>query len=144
MNSHSDDRPLLRRYLEVVTGSWDEKRLYRQYKARTRRLPENYRLAVEAIERYLTYFGGITDGAILVRMLDDLADLFEQSAADGTPIRSVVGDDPVEFAETFLENYAGGRWINKERHRLLSAIARAAGEDTEHDDAHCPRSGSRP
>ena len=134
MNSPSHDRSLLRRSLEVVTGSWDEKRRYRQYKDRTRRLPGNYRLAVEAIERYLTYFGGISDGATLVRMLDDLADLFELSAADGTPIRSVVGDDPVEFTETFLENYAEGRWINKERQRLLTAIARAAGEDTPGDE----------
>lgn len=137
MNPQSDDRPLLRRYLETVTGSWDEKRRYREYRARTRRLPDNYRAAVEAIERYLTYFGGISDGTILVQMLDDLADLFEQSAADGTPIRGVVGDDPVEFVETFLENYAEGRWINKERQRLLTAIARAAGEHTTgRDDEH--------
>ena len=32
----------------------------------------------------------------MMSMLDDLADLFEQSAANGTPIRAVVGDDPVE------------------------------------------------
>ena len=33
------------------------------------------------------YFGGITKGDILMSMLEDLVDLFEQSAADGTPIR---------------------------------------------------------
>jgi DNA-binding ferritin-like protein (Dps family) len=38
-------------------------------------------------------------------MLEDLADLFEQGAADGTPLRDVVGEDPVEFAEAFLANY---------------------------------------
>ena len=41
-------------------------------------------------------------------MLEDLADLFEQAAADGTPIREIVGEDPVEFAETFLQNYSKG------------------------------------
>jgi DNA-binding ferritin-like protein (Dps family) len=46
---------------------------------------------------------------VLLLMLGDLADLFEQSAADGTPIRAIVGDDPVEFAETFMRNYAGGQ-----------------------------------
>ena len=41
-------------------------------------------------------------------MFEDLADLFEQGAADGTPIREIVGEDPVEFAETFSQNYADG------------------------------------
>ena len=76
------------------------------------------------------YFGSITRGDTLVSMLEDLADLFEQSAADGTPIREIVGEDPVEFAETFLQNYSEGQWINKERERLTKAIDRAAEEDT--------------
>jgi DNA-binding ferritin-like protein (Dps family) len=64
-------------------------------------------------------------------MLDDLADLFEQSAADGTPIREIVGENPVEFAETFLRNYSEGQWINKERERLINAIETVErGEET--------------
>jgi DNA-binding ferritin-like protein (Dps family) len=106
----------------------EQKRRYRQYKARAARLPRNYRAAIEALDRYLTYFGSITKGDILVSMVEDLADLFEQSAANGTPIRAIVGDDPVEFAETFLQNYSEGQWINKERERLVSAIDRAASE----------------
>lgn len=104
-----------------------EKKRYRQYKARVQQLPANYRAAIEAVERYLTYFGAIVRGDVLVSMLDDLADLFEASAASNTPIREVVGDDPVEFAEAFLENYSEGQWINKERERLREAIDRAAG-----------------
>jgi DNA-binding ferritin-like protein (Dps family) len=119
------------RYVEMVTGSLDQKRSYRQYKARVARLPANYRTAVEALNRYLTYFGGISKGDVLVSMLNDLADLFEQSAADATPIRAIVGENPVEFVETFLQNYAEGQWINKERRRLIDAIDRASGEDTE-------------
>ena len=107
----------------------DEKRRYRQYKARARQLPANYHTAIDALERYLMYFGAITKGDTLLSMLEDLADLFEQSAASGTPIRAVVGDDPVEFAEAFLQNYSEGRWINKERERLTSAIDRVAGSD---------------
>ena len=117
-------------WIEQVTGSLEQKKRYRQYKARTKQLPANYRSAVEALERYLMYFGSITRGETLVSMLEDLADLFEQSAANGTPIREIVGQDPVEFAETFLQNYWEGQWINKERERLTSAIDRAAGQDT--------------
>ena len=117
-------------WIEQVTGSLEQKKRYRQYKARTKQLPANYRTAIEALDRYLMYFGSITRGDTLVSMLEDLADLFEQSAADGTPIREIVGEDPVEFAETFLQNYSEGQWINKERERLTKAIDRAAGEDS--------------
>jgi DNA-binding ferritin-like protein (Dps family) len=117
-------------WIEQVTGSLEQKKRYRQYKARTKQLPANYRTAIDALDRYLMYFGSITRGDTLVSMLEDLADLFEQSAADGTPIREIVGENPVEFAETFLQNYSEGQWINKERERLTKAIDRAAGEDS--------------
>jgi len=116
-------------WIEQVTGSLEQKKRYRQYKARTKQLPASYRTAIDALDRYLMYFGAITRGDTLVSMLEDLADLFEQSAANGTPIREIVGEDPVEFAETFLQNYSEGQWINKERERLINAIDRAAGED---------------
>lgn len=106
-----------------------EKRRYRQYKARTKQLPANYHTAIEALERYLMHFGAIAKGDTLVAMLEDLADLFEQSAASASPIEQIVGEDPVEFAETFLQNYSEGQWINKERERLINAIHRAEGSD---------------
>ena len=48
----------------------------------------------------------------MLSMLEDLVDLFEQSAASGTPVREIVGDDPVEFADAFLRNYPQGQWID--------------------------------
>ncbi|UKA58341.1 DUF1048 domain-containing protein [Arthrobacter sp. FW306-2-2C-D06B] len=116
-------------WIEQLTGSLEQKKQYRQNKARVEQLPADYRTAATALERYLMYFGAITKGEILLRMLGDLTELFEQSAADGTPIRSIVGDDPVEFAETFMRNYTVGQWINKERERLVRAIDAAAGDD---------------
>jgi len=112
-------------WVEKVTGSLEDKRRYRQYQARAAALPQSYRVAIEAVERYLTYYGGIASGAEIVRMFDDLIVLFEQAAADGTPIRSVVGEDPVEFVEVFVANYSAGRWINKERQLLIEAMRRA-------------------
>ncbi|MFB9247047.1 DUF1048 domain-containing protein [Sphaerisporangium melleum] len=122
-------------YLEVVTGSLEEKKRYRQYKARIKRLPENYRTAVEALERYLMHFGP-GDGAGAMTMYEDLAELFEQSAADGTPIRDVFGEDPIEFVEAFMANYPLGQYRTRERDRFTGAIARAAGEDTATSTRH--------
>jgi len=49
---------------------------------------------VEALERYLMYAGPGGDGARAASMFEDLLDLFEQSAANGTPIREIVGRTP--------------------------------------------------
>ncbi len=104
------------------------KRQWRQHRARTRQLPASYRTAVEALERYMMYCGPGGDGAEAASMFDDLIDLFEQSAANRTPIREIVGEDPVEFLEAFVRNYPDGQWRVRERKRLISAIERAEGE----------------
>ncbi len=112
------------KFISKVIG---EKGQWREYKARARRLPASYRTAVDALERYLNYCGTGGDGTALY---GDLIDLFEQGAANGTPVREIVGEDPVEFVEEFVRNYPKGQWIIRERERLISAIDRAAGEDT--------------
>ena len=104
------------------------KRRWRAYKARVRQLPENYRTTVEAIERYLMHFGAM-DGDNAASLLEDVADLFERAAADGTPIREIVGEDPVEFVEALVGNYEKGGYVTRERERLTNAIKRAEGEE---------------
>ena len=48
-------------------------------------------------------------------VLEDVADLFEQAAADGTPIREIVEEDPVEFVEALVGNYEKGGYVTRER-----------------------------
>jgi DNA-binding ferritin-like protein (Dps family) len=116
-------------WIEKVTGTLEEKKQYRQYKARIDALPEPYGTAAKAFQRYFMYYGGITAGDVILQMTGDFADLWERAAADGTPVRAIVGDDPVEFAETFAEAYSGRKWIDKERERLTKAIDAVAGDD---------------
>ncbi|MBE1562035.1 DUF1048 domain-containing protein [Nonomuraea africana] len=75
----------------MVTGPIEDKRRYRQYKARTQRLPATYHTAIDALQRYLRFFRPSDKADSLLATLEDLADLFEQSAANGTPLREVVG-----------------------------------------------------
>lgn len=117
------------RWVEFVTGSLEDKKRWRAYKARVRQLPPSYRTAVEGVERYLMYTGPDAGGDQLIQMVDDLADLFERAAADGTAVRTIVGADPVEFVETFKSNYGLGSWTSKERRRLNDAIERAESEE---------------
>lgn len=110
------------KWYEFVTGSLEQKKQFKQYKARVDALPEPYRGVAKAVERYFLTVGGMTDGAKLVQMLSDSADLWERAAADGTPVRDIVGDDPSAFAAEFTAAYSGTQWIDKERERLNKAV----------------------
>ena len=113
------------KWIESLTGSLEQKKQYRQYVTRIDALPEPHRVAAKALQRYFLYCGGFTDGDTLIAMFGDFLDLWERAAADGTPVRAIVGDDPVDFAETFARAYAGKQWIDKERTRLVAAIDEA-------------------
>ncbi|HWL76911.1 DUF1048 domain-containing protein [Microbacterium sp.] len=116
------------KWIEALTGSLEQKKQYKQSLARIEALPAPYRTAAKALHRYFLYYGGMVDGDTLVTMFGDLADLWERAAADGTAVRDIVGDDPVDFAETFAQSYTGRRWIDKERVRLTKAIDDAVKE----------------
>jgi DNA-binding ferritin-like protein (Dps family) len=121
--------------IEKIVGELGDKRRWRAYRARVTALPAGCRTTGEALERYLTYFGMVTKGDlptdVLMSMLEDLADLVEQAAAQEAPIRAVAGEDPVEFAETFFRNYVDGRWTSRQRDPSLSAIEREFRKEVE-------------
>ncbi|MET0161673.1 MAG: DUF1048 domain-containing protein [Microbacteriaceae bacterium] len=112
---------------DLATKLIGDKRRWKAYRARLGALPAPYRTAGDGIERYLLNTGP-SDGDALMTMLDDLADLLEQSAADGILVREVFGDDPVEFAEAFKRNYGESGWMGKEQRRLAESIAQAERE----------------
>ena len=121
---------MVARWIETLTGSLEQKRQFKQDKARIDGLPEPYATAAQAMHRYVMYYAGITDGDTLLTMFGDLADLWERAATDGTPVRAIVDDDPVEFVEEFARAYTGKQWIDKERARLVEAIDRATEEES--------------
>jgi DNA-binding ferritin-like protein (Dps family) len=123
------------KWIETLTGSLEQKKQYKRDKARIDGLPEPYATAAKAMHRYFLYYGGATDGDLIIRMVGDLADLWERAAIDRTPVRDIVGDDPVEFAEAFTQAYGGAHWIDKERARLTKAIdAASEGRAVETDE----------
>ena len=110
------------RWIELVTGSLEQKKQYRQYKARMKALSEPYGTVAKALHRYFMYNVSTPDGEAALTMMGDFVDLWERAAADGAPVRAIVGEDPVEFADAFVQAYVGKRWIDKERARLIKAI----------------------
>jgi DNA-binding ferritin-like protein (Dps family) len=127
------------KWIEALTGPLEQKKQYKQAIARIDALPEPHRTAAKALTRYFMYYGGITDGDLLVTMIADHADLWERTSLDGTPVRAIVGDDPVEFAESFASSYSGTQWIDKERTRLTTTIDEALTKaETEHTEPTRP------
>lgn len=113
--------------IDTLLGSLEQKKQYREYKARMDALPEPHRTAATALHRYLMHYAGVTDGETSVVMMGDLVELWERAAADGRSVHEIVGAEPVEFAETFAQSYAGAHWIDKERARLVAALSQADG-----------------
>lgn len=119
--------------IERLVGTVDERRRRRRYKARVDALPSPHRRSVRALERYLAYFGSLTAGTLrsdtFLSVLEDLVDLVEPAAAGGRPIRTVVGDDPVRFAEGFLRTHTPAPWRDGAPDPSSSAVERRVHED---------------
>jgi DNA-binding ferritin-like protein (Dps family) len=112
----------------LLTKVIGDKKRWRRYRSRKEQLPPGYRALLEAVQRY-TYYRGPATADASSSLLEDLLEVVEEAAANGTPIADLVGDDPVEFAEGFIRNYSESEWITKERRRLTEAVERAAAQD---------------
>lgn len=104
------------------------KKEWREYKRRVKALPLPYMEAVAGVERYVMHFGGISDAEQAQSLFNDVIDIFERAAADNTPIRDVVGDDPVEFADALIRNYQQTGYVAREQGKLRDAITKAVEE----------------
>ena len=118
------------KWIETLTGSLEQKKQYKQDKARIDALPEPYAHRREG------------DAPVLhvlrrhhrrrhprSRCSATSPTCGSAPPSTGRPSREIVGDDPVEFAETFAQAYTGKQWIDKERARLNKAIDDAEREE---------------
>ena len=74
------------------------------------------------------HFGAINDADSITNLFGDVIDIFERAAADNAPIRDIVGDDPVEFADALIRNYQATGYVAKEKARLAKSIDDAVEE----------------
>ena len=98
------------KWIELVTGSLEQKKQYRQYKARIEALPEPYGTVAKALERYFMYFGpghGRRRPSSRCSTTSPTSSSVPRPTA--RPCATIVGEDPVEFAEAFAAAYTGKR-----------------------------------
>lgn len=82
--------------IELVIGSLDEKRAWREVMKRVNALPKEYRFTYKKILHYFYYF------SCNLTMLSDLLELFEVSAAEGKPVVDIVGSDVAYFCDELI------------------------------------------
>ena len=82
--------------VELVIGNLDEKREYRSMMKRVNALPADYRYVYKKLMNYSYNFdcGNSLQSTLL--------ELFEESAADGRPVREVVGKDTAAFCDGLM------------------------------------------
>ncbi|WP_157802197.1 DUF1048 domain-containing protein [Diaminobutyricimonas aerilata] len=116
-------------WIERLVGSLDDKKQYRDYRARVSGLPADYRATADALERYLTHVGPTSDSATLLALLTDSVETLERGVERGDTVAAVVGDDPTVFADDLLARHPGESWldgwIGTERRRLADAVRAA-------------------
>ncbi|MGO3152614.1 MAG: DUF1048 domain-containing protein [Galactobacter sp.] len=127
----------MRNPIEYIVGDLETKKQWREYKTRVKALPGAYRTAYKGLERYAMIFGPVDRSDSMMNMFGDLVDLMERAAVDGQSIRDVVGEDPTDFMETFIDAYRGQgeSFVEKERSRLADSLDRAASEQSEPGDS---------
>ncbi len=131
--------------VDRLVADLGDKRRWRTYRARARALPGPYRTTTEALERYLLHAGGVAKGDRLGRCSRIWPrPHLERAAADRTPVWSIVGDDPVAFAEDFLSNYADGQWVNRGVSACTAAGIAAEKAGDPHETQHERPAGQRP
>ncbi|WP_291280162.1 DUF1048 domain-containing protein [Galactobacter sp.] len=120
----------MRNPIEYIVGDLEAKKQWREYKTRVKALPSAYRTAYKGLERYATIFGPVDHSDSMMNMFGDLVDLMERAAVDGHPVRDVVGEDPTDFMESFIDAYRGNgkSFVEKERFKLADSLDRAVAE----------------
>lgn len=93
---------------ELIIGSLDDKRKYKQMMRRVENLPKDYSFAFKQIQKYIYTVGGVSGDVTMfnnLNIFEDLLDLFEESVADKRNIIDVIGNNVSKFCDEFISAY---------------------------------------
>jgi DNA-binding ferritin-like protein (Dps family) len=109
--------------LEKIIGSLEGKREWRDMEARAKALPNEYRTAYKAIQKYMWTAGGApTDWKDSSRIFIGILDLFEEGAAEGKKVTDLTGEDVAAFCDELVKDEE--TWKDKYRKKLNDTIDR--------------------
>jgi DNA-binding ferritin-like protein (Dps family) len=109
--------------IEKIVGVRADKKKFRGYMARAKKLPRDYRVVFDEIKRYV-WNAGALDGSI--DELYAIIELFEQAAGEGKKVLDVTGRDVASFCDELLRDSM--TWQDKMRGRLNRDVVRKVRE----------------
>jgi DNA-binding ferritin-like protein (Dps family) len=107
---------------EKIIGSLDDKREWRALEARAKVLPNEYRSAYKAMQKYMWTSGAPSDWKDSSRIFCGILDLFEEGAAEGKKVTDRTGEDVAAFCDDLVRDEKS--WRDKYRTKLNDTIGR--------------------
>ncbi|WHY64523.1 DUF1048 domain-containing protein [Neobacillus sp. SuZ13] len=108
---------------EKIIGSLEDKREWKAMEARSKALPNEYRNAYKAIQKYMwTAGGGPTNWKDTSRIFFGILELFEEGAAEGKKVTDLTGKDVAAFCDDLVKDE--DTWKDKYRKKLNDTIGR--------------------
>lgn len=99
---------------------------YKKQMARLKKLPHEYQIVYEEIQKFLWEFA-TGDGMDMLSAMYGLLDFFEEGAANNVPVLQLVGEDVGSFAENTLHEMQARTRINELKKKMNERIARKLG-----------------
>jgi len=113
-------------FWEKITGS-DMKREVKNFESRVKKLPADYQAAWEEINTCLWARSDFT-GRNIIRILNGVLGLLEETAANGQSIHEVLGDDIKGFCSALAGEEGAKSFRDNWREQLNHNIAKKLGQ----------------
>ncbi|EGP4756893.1 hypothetical protein OKS_03799 [Enterococcus faecium EnGen0047] len=101
----------------------EDKAEYREQMARLKKLPADYQIVYNEIQKFLWEFTA-GDGMDMLSAMYELLDFFEEGASNGFPVLELVGEDVGQFAENTLHEIQAKTRINELKRKMNERIAK--------------------
>ncbi|MGL5973547.1 MAG: DUF1048 domain-containing protein [Oscillospiraceae bacterium] len=100
---------------KLIKNLIKDKKEYKSQILKIEKMPEDYRFVFLKIQKYIWSFAG-GNGRDMLKLQNQLIDLFEESALEGKNVLEVTGEDIVGFCDEFLCDVK--KWTDRYRNKL--------------------------
>jgi len=111
-------------FLKKIIGDLEEKKEWNAMEARSKALPNDYRVVYNEIKQYFWSGAGPLDSSI--NLFKGLLELFEEGVANGKGVLEITGDDVSAFCDELIKGEK--TYAENLRVRLNQNIAKKLGK----------------
>lgn len=105
--------------IKLIKNAIQNKKAYKHQMVRVESLPEDYQFVFKKIQGYLWSFAG-GDGSDMLKVQQELIELFEMTAEEGKHVLEVTGSDVTGFCDEFIKDTK--KWTDYYRQKLNQKV----------------------